>query len=146
MPQGKRSLLMQECIAEPPHPCEASDKLIPQISPPGKKYLLLLFHIPMNRCSQPTTPLSTSPKKQNEASFGPEVIQPKQRDCAQLKHPAFCEGAQPNMFRPGCTDPWRLCPSESPRLRGPLSSYASTGKHSPYTPPSVLGPHRTSVY
>lgn len=62
-PQGKRSLLIQECVAQLPHPCEASDKLIPQISPPGKKYLLLLCHVHMNRCSQSTAPLSSSPQK-----------------------------------------------------------------------------------
>ena len=66
MPQGKRSLLIQECIAQLPHPCEASDKLIPQISPPGKKYLLLLCHVHVNRCSQPTAPLSASQKSRRK--------------------------------------------------------------------------------
>lgn len=60
--QGKRSLLIQECIAQLPHPCEASGKLIPQISPLRRKYLLLLHHIHMNRCSQPTVPLLASLK------------------------------------------------------------------------------------
>lgn len=60
--QGKRSLLILECIAQLPHPCEASGKLIPQISPPRRKYLLLLHHIHMNRCSQPTAPLLASLK------------------------------------------------------------------------------------
>lgn len=45
-------------------PSEASDKLIPQISPPGKKYSLLLHHVHMSRCSQPTAPLSASQKSQ----------------------------------------------------------------------------------
>lgn len=60
--QGKRSLLIQECIAQLPHPCEASDKLIPQISPRRRKYLPLLHHIHMNRCSQPTALLLASLK------------------------------------------------------------------------------------
>lgn len=60
--QGKRSLLIQERIAQLPHPCEASDKLIPQISPRRRNCLLLLHHIHMNRCSQPTAPLLASLK------------------------------------------------------------------------------------
>lgn len=60
--QGKRSLLIQECMAQLPHPCEASNKLIPQISPSRRKYLLLLHHIHMNRCGRPTAPLLASLK------------------------------------------------------------------------------------
>lgn len=75
--QGKRSQLIQECIAQLPHPCEASDKLVAQISPPRRKYLLLLHHIHMDRCSQHSAPLlaslksrikSTSAQKSNSQS------------------------------------------------------------------------------
>lgn len=69
------------------------------------------------------------PKEAEWSQLWPRSHTAEQCDCAQLKHPAICEGAQPNMFRPGCTVPWRLCPNRSPRLHGPLSSYASTGKH-----------------
>lgn len=73
-PQGKRSLLIRACIAQLPHPCEATDPLIPQISPPGKKYLLLLRYVHMEQVQAAHGSSLTIPKKQNETSFGPEAI------------------------------------------------------------------------
>lgn len=96
-PRGKRSRLIQECITRLPHPREASDKLIPQISPPRKKFLFLQHHIHTNRCSQPTASL-LAPKKRNEVSFGPKTDS-QSNGTVQL-----------NVFRSGCADPWRLCP------------------------------------
>lgn len=51
--QGKRSLLIQECMAQLPHPCEASDKLIPHISPLRRKYC--------SRCTTSTWTGAASP-------------------------------------------------------------------------------------
>lgn len=142
--QGKRSLLIQECIAQLPHPCEASGKLIPQISPLRRKYLLLLHHIHMNRCSQPTVPLLASLKSRMKPTSAQKTV--RVTGLCTGETCCFSIGAQPIISRSGCTDPLKLCLNGSPRLLRLLNSYASTGKHLCYGSSSVLALHRTDVY
>lgn len=119
--QGKRSLLMQERIAQLPHPCEASDKLIPQISPRRRNCLLLLHHIHTNRCSQPTAPLLASLKSRMKPTSARKSNSQSNRTMSRW-NVAFCMGAQPIISRLGCTDPRKLCLSGNPRLLRLLNS------------------------
>lgn len=64
-----------------------SDKLILQISPPGKKSLVLLHHGHMNRCNQPTAPLSASQKRRIKPS-PTQKSHSQSNVTAQLKHTA----------------------------------------------------------
>lgn len=90
--QGKRSLLIQECTAQLPHPCEASDKLIPHISPLRRKYCSCCTT--SHEQVQPAHCASLGiPKKQNEANFSPEVKQPELEDCVQVKQCWFFYGS-----------------------------------------------------